>query len=115
MAVLKPENSVVIAIATGLLVYAVYDRSLPNAAMMHATDSGDLSIESGRKKAAWTAAAVVFGVTALTKDVNPLVIGGATLFAFDWHARHANASNPDTGDLVSEAPGYTQRRVRSVA
>jgi hypothetical protein len=86
-------------------MYAVYDRSLPDAATMHATDANDINIEAGRKKATLTAAAVLGTVTLLTRDVNVFILGGVVLFALDFHARHANASNPQTGNLVSDA-GY---------
>ena len=111
--ILKPEGSIVAGLATGIMVYAVYDRSLPNAATMHATDAGDINIEAARKKAAWTSAGVLSVVTLLTRDVNVFVLGAVVLFALDMHTRHANMSNPDTGDLVSPAPGY--QKLRSVS
>jgi hypothetical protein len=103
--ILKPDGSVVVGLATGVTMYAVYDRSLPDAATMHATDANDINIEAGRKKATLTAAAVLGTVTLLTRDVNVFILGGVVLFALDFHARHANASNPQTGNLVSDA-GY---------
>jgi hypothetical protein len=104
--ILKPDGSIALGLATGILVYAVYDHSLPTTAVVHATDAGDMNIEASRKKAAWMSAGVVSAVTLLTKDVNILILGGVVLFGLDFHTRHANASNPETGDLVSPAPGY---------
>jgi hypothetical protein len=103
--ILKPDGSIAIGIATGVMVYAVYDRSLPSASVMHATDANDSNIEAGRKKATWTAAGVLAAVTLLTKDVNVFILGGVVLGALDFHARHANASNPVTGALVADQ-GY---------
>jgi hypothetical protein len=106
--ILKPDGSIVIGLATGITMYAIYDRSLPDAATMHATDANDINIEAGRKKATLTAAGVLGAVTLLTKDVNVFILGGVVLFALDFHTRHANASNPATGQLVSDqgyAPG----------
>lgn len=97
--ILSPEGSVVGGIATGILVYAVYDRSLPDAATMGATPSNDPNIESGRKKAVWTSAAVLAGVTLITRDMNVFILGGAVLVFLDLHARHGNAVNPDTGKI----------------
>lgn len=97
--ILTPEGSVVGGIATGILVYAVYDRSLPDAATMGATPAGDPNIESGRKKAAWTSAGVLAAITLLTRDVNVFILGGVVLVALDLHARHGNAANPDTGRI----------------
>jgi hypothetical protein len=106
--ILEPQGSVVSGIATAILVYAIYDQALPDAATMHATDANDINIEAGRKKATWTSAGILAAITLLTKDVNIFILGGVTLFALDFHARHANASNPQTGNLVADqgyAPG----------
>lgn len=104
--ILKPEGSIGLGIATMILTAVIYDRALPSAAQMHATEAGDINIEAGRKKAAWTSAAAVSAITLLTKDVNILILGGVTLFALDMHARHANASNHETGNLVTQGYGY---------
>jgi hypothetical protein len=111
--ILKPDGSIAIGIATGILVYAVYDHSLPDTATIHATDAGDINVEASRKKAAWASAGVLAAVTLLTKDVNVFVLGAVVLFALDMHARHANMSNPDTGALVSDT-GYSMQ-LRSVS
>lgn len=104
--ILKPDGSVTLGIATGVMVYAVYDRSLPNSAVIHATDPGDANIEAARKKAAWSSAGVLSIVTLLTKDVNVLILGAVVLFALDMSARHANASDNVTQNLTSPAAGY---------
>jgi len=99
--ILKPDGSVAMGIATGVLVYAVYDRSLPSMATMSATPAHDINIEAGRKSAALTSAAVLAGVTLLTRDVNVFILGSAVLIALDWHARVANSRSPETGKLVT--------------
>lgn len=106
--ILSPEGSIVSGIATGILVYAVYDRSLPDAATMGATPANDPNIESGRKKAVWTSAAVLAGVTLLTRDMNVFILGGAVLVALDLHARHGNAASPETGkvDLTADVGAF---------
>jgi hypothetical protein len=112
--ILKPDGSIGLGIATMVLVWALYDHALPNMAMIHATDAGDINIDAARKKATWEAAGGVAAITLLTKDVNILILGGVTLFALDMHARHANACNPDTGELVTQGYGYGDG-LRSVA
>jgi hypothetical protein len=102
--ILKPDGSIAIGIATGVMVYAVYDRALPSMAVMNATPAHDINIEAARKSAALTSAAVLAGVTLLTRDVNVFILGSAVLIALDWHARIANVRSPETGQLVS-APG----------
>jgi hypothetical protein len=87
-------------------VYAIYDKELPDMATIHATNAGDINIEQARKKATWTSAGVLSAITLLTKDVNVFILGAAVLFALDMHTRHANASNPQTGELVTQGYGY---------
>jgi len=108
--ILQPDGSITIGIATAIMVYAIYDRSLPDAATMGATDANDINIEAGRKKATIASAGVLSVVTLLTKDVNVFVLGAVVLFALDMHARHANRSNPSTGQLVSDEGYGTQLR-----
>jgi hypothetical protein len=103
----KPSESVTVAIATGILIYSIYDRALPDAATMHATDANNINLDAARRKATITAAGALSGVTLITRDINVWILGSAILFALDFHARHANASNPDTGALVSDQ-GYGQ-------
>jgi hypothetical protein len=100
--ILKPDGSIAMGIATLIFVYAIYDRSLPTASVMHATKANDANIEAGRKKATLTAAGALAGITLLTRDINVFILGGAGVIAFDFHARHANATHPITGELVSD-------------
>jgi hypothetical protein len=101
--ILKPEGSITIGIATGVLVWAVFERGLPNMATMNATPANDINLEAGRKAAALTSAAILAGVTLLTRDVDVFILGSAVLIALDWHARVGNARSPETGQLVSPA------------
>jgi len=100
MSILKPEGSLALGVATAGMVYGVYSFSLPNTATIHATQAQDNNIESARRKAAVTSATVVSMVALLTKDKTILVLGGVVLVALDWHARHANAVDPTTGQVV---------------
>jgi hypothetical protein len=107
--ILKPDGSIGLGIATMIAMYAIYDRSLPDASTMHATSANDINIEAGRKKATITSAGVLSVITLLTRDINVFILGGVTLFALDFHARHANAASPVTGALVSDT-NYGQLR-----
>lgn len=108
--ILKPEGSITLGAATAALVYATYQFSLPPTAIMHATSPQDVNIEAGRKKAAWTSAAVVGAVALIARDKTIFVLGGLMLVALDWHARHANAAHPQTGKVMTTA-GYAPAEV----
>jgi hypothetical protein len=97
MSILKPDTSVIVGVSTAALVGFVYQFGLPNLSTVQATGSQDRNIEAGRKKAAWTSATVVAGLSLLTKDKTVFVIGGVAVIFLDWQARHANAVSPETG------------------
>lgn len=99
--ILKPDTSVIVGVSTAALVGFVYSYGLPNLATVGATAAQDMNIDSGRKRAAWTGAAVVAGLSLLTRDKTVFVIGGVTLIALDWHARHANATPPNSTSAIS--------------
>lgn len=99
---LKPSESVMVSLATGAMVYGVYQYSLPSVAEVHATEPYNISLEAGRKKAMWTSAALVGGMFLLTHDPNVFMIGGLSFLALEWSHRHANATHPNTGKMVQK-------------
>jgi hypothetical protein len=104
VSILKPEGSITLGAATAALVYGVYSFSLPNTATITATLPHDDAVEAGRKKAAWTSAAVVGAVALMARDKTIFALGGLMLLALDWHARHSNAVHPETGKMVLASP-----------
>lgn len=111
---LKPEVSLPVAAATAGLVYALYTNATPPVADIRVAPADNPDIDSSRKMAAWTATAVVCGVSLIAKDPTIFVIGGASIIAMDWWTRHANAVKPETGkassgtvvDSVAVSTGY---------
>lgn len=99
--ILKPEHSVLGGLAVGALVIGIYGQSVPNTAVSRATNANDANIDSGRKKAAYLASAVVAGVALATHDLNIFILGSAIVVVMDWHIRHANSTAPDTGQVVT--------------
>jgi hypothetical protein len=68
--------------------------SVPNVTEIHAAPADDEHVENQRKKAAILSAGLIVGLSALSRDVSPYVLGGVTLVGLDWVIRHANAVNP---------------------
>jgi 3D (Asp-Asp-Asp) domain-containing protein len=101
MPILKPSDSIIASMAVAALAAGIWQYSLPSTAEMHATQAYDPNIEAARKKAAWTSAAVVSAVSLIAKDPNIFILGSVIVIAFDWHARHALITHPDTGQIVS--------------
>jgi hypothetical protein len=98
--VLKPEGSLTLGVATAAMVYGIYSTATPPTSVIHATQANDDNVERGRKKAAWTSVVAVAAISLMARDKTIFILGGATVFALDWHTRHANAVAPDTGQLV---------------
>jgi len=98
---LKPDVSLTVGLATGTLVYAIYTNMTPNLADIRSVDQYDRDVAATRKTAAWTAAAAVAGISLVSKDAGPFVVGGGMIIALDWAHRHADMVNPLTGRAVS--------------
>jgi len=94
---LKPEVSLPVALATGTVVYTIYNQGLPGRADVSVGQPGDETIEQVRKQNAWMAAAVVGGVSLIAKDPTVFIVGGTMVVALDWLTRYANFRNPLTG------------------
>lgn len=104
---LNPPASIGAAIGTAGLVIAIYAINLPNIAQIHATDAHDTNINAARKKAAITAAIAAAAVSVLSHDLNPWILGGGAIIISDVFFRHANSTNPVTGEMVATS-GYGQ-------
>ena len=93
---LDKEKSIIVGLSVASIVYATYSKATPSVADMRVGAPGDGDIESSRKTAAWTSAAIVAGVSLLAKDPNIFVMGGAMIIGLDWITRHANQVDPQT-------------------
>lgn len=99
--ILKPEGSVISGIATAGLVAVIFAKTLPSDGIVHATTPNDINVDAARKKATLTSIGILSVITLLTRSPEIFVLGGVTTIALDFNARHANASHPVTGALVS--------------
>lgn len=110
---LKPSESVMVSLATGAMVFGIYQYSLPTVADAHQTEPFNINLEAARKKAMWTSAGVVGGMFLLTRDPNVFMVGGLSFLALEWSHRHANSTHPNTGKMVHKTAsdalnaGYT--------
>jgi hypothetical protein len=90
MSLLKPEVSLGLAAATGTVVWAIFDHSMPKPVDTRGASAGNPAIDSQRRIASWTAAGAVAGISLLAKDPTIFIVGGAMVIALDWTHRHAN-------------------------
>lgn len=94
---LKPEASLMVALATGTIVYAIYSSALPTVADVRSVDQMNQDVDAAEKQATWTAAAVCAGISLVSRDPNPFIFGGLVTVVLAWTHRHANMVNPLTG------------------
>jgi hypothetical protein len=99
MTMLKPEVSLPIALATGGLVFSIYQK-LPDVTDVRVSDPLDGDVDQDEKMARWTCAALVSGISLLAKDPNIFIVGGIAIIAMSWWTRAANAHDPRTGSIV---------------
>lgn len=97
--VLKPEGSLMFGGAVVALVVAIYQGGLGSVASCHATGTADMNLTAAKKKAGWTALALVSGATLIARDLNILILGGATIIAEEVAYTHAINVSPTTGAL----------------
>lgn len=101
---LKAEVSIPIALTTATVVYGVYSASLPSVAESRTSDVNDDDLRAAENVASWTAAAVIAGVSLLTRDPLPFILGGTMLVGMAWIHRHARMVDPSTGRVQLGAP-----------
>lgn len=97
---LKPEISLPVGLATAAVVYGIYMNALPPVVDLRATPANDSQVASTEKAAAWTAAAVVGGISLIAKDATVFIIGGSMIVALSWWNKHANMVDPQFGMAV---------------
>lgn len=96
---LKPEMSLTTALATGTVVYAIYNHGGVPIVDQRVSPQGDGNLEAVRKQNAWVAASVVAGISLLAKDATVFIVGGAMVIALDWATRAAIWTNPLSGRI----------------
>lgn len=110
---LSPDGGTMVGLLTAVGVYLIYNNALPSAADVRTAQPGDSDVSASRKQAAWESAGLIGLVFLVSKDLNSYVISGAALVAVDLMYKHANMTNPQTGQLdtstsgVSVAPNLT--------
>lgn len=104
VSLLKPEASVMAAIATSALVIGIYQQGLPSLVDHRLGEVGDQAAKVSGKTADWTATGTVALLTLLTKDPTVFSMGAATIIAMSlWH-KMANWTDPLTQKLIGSKP-----------
>lgn len=90
-----------LALATGALVYGVYQMQLPRTVDLRTMEPGNEDAQGAEKAATWTAAAAVAGISLAAKSPEVFVVGGLMTIVLSWTYRHADAVNPYTKKVTN--------------
>jgi hypothetical protein len=94
---LKPEISVPVALATGVVVFAIFQNATPPYVDQRAAPPNDPDLSKATKLATWTAAGAVSAISLIAKDPVVFMVGGTAVIVMAWWGKHGNAVNPMTG------------------
>lgn len=95
-------------------VFAVYQLNIGSVAQASATDANHPVLESSRKKAGYTALAMIAILTLLTKDANVGILGGGTIIAMELSYRHGIMANPQSLRMVNPSPATAYEPAENV-
>lgn len=104
MSVLKPDVSIPVALATGALVYGVYNLALPSVADVRTSAEAHPDVEAANTMATWTSAVAVAGIALISKDMNVFIVGGGMVIALSWWYKHADMVIPEISQAFPHAP-----------
>lgn len=107
------EGKLGLALATGALVYGVYQIQMPRTTDLRTMEPGNEDAQGAEKAATWTAAAAVAGISLLAKSPEVFIVGGLMTMALAWTYRHADAVNPYTkkaANLLTTPTGMAKKQ-----
>lgn len=100
------DNSIVTSLAVVAVVMAVYVNKVGPVADVHMTAPNDGNVAASIRKAGWQAVGVTAAIALLAGDLNIVILGGAAVVAEELSYRHANMSNPGTGQIAITPQAY---------
>lgn len=112
--ILKPDASTMAGIATVGTVFAVYQLNVGSVSQATATDPNHPVLNSSRKKAGYTALAVVAALTLLTRDANIGIMGAGTICAMELAYRTGIMSDPLSLTLQNPSPAAAYEPAENV-
>lgn len=102
----KPADSLTISLATAAGVLVIYSGKVGPVADVHASETGDLSINASIKKAGWEALALVAAMTLLSRDLNTAILGGAAVILEHTMYLHADLASPANAQITASPDAY---------
>jgi len=112
--VLKPDASTMASLATVGTVFAVYQLNVGPVSQAAATNSNNTVLESSRKKAGYTALAIVGALTLITKDANIGILGAGSIVAMELVYRHGIMADPQSMKMQNPNPATAYEPAENV-
>lgn len=101
-------------LATIGAVFATYQLNIGNVSQASATDANHPVLSNSRKKAGYTALALVATLTLITKDANVGILGGGTIIAMELSYRHGIMANPQDMTIQNPNPATAYEPAENV-
>jgi hypothetical protein len=112
--ILKPEGSTMAGIATVVAVYGIYQLGIGPVSQAQATEPNHPVLESSRKKAGYTALALVGSLFLITKDANIAILGAGTVIFMELNYRHGIMADPGSGKIQNPNPATAYEPAENV-
>jgi CBS domain containing-hemolysin-like protein len=106
--ILKPENSVLSGVAVAGAVFTIYQLDVGAVSAAHASDANHQALEASRKKAGYSAFLFTSAIGLMTKDINILILGFASIIVMELHYKTAIMTNPQTNKIQAPSPAAYQ-------
>lgn len=101
---LKQEDALLTGLGVAAVVLGITAVHMPTVAAARASAPGNKHMDGARKSNVWIAAGVVVLASLLAKDPTVFVIGGTVVIAVDITHRLANATDNQSGKVVTSSP-----------
>ena len=111
---LKPEASIMSALAVSAVVFAIHSNATPTNADMQGLPVGTKDVDRSERQATWLSAGVVAGISLLAKDPTIFVVGSAVTVALAFTSRHALWTESKTG-MLNAGPGQSATSANDLA
>src|SRR4051812_33217362 len=112
--ILKPDASTMASLATVGTVFAVYQLNVGPVSQAAATNSNNTALDSSRRKAGYTALAIVSALTLITKDANIGILGAGSICAMEIAYRHGIMADPQSMQIQNPNPATAYEPAENV-
>lgn len=102
---LKPEHSLGASLAVMAIDFGIFQMNMPGLADVKSAAPHNSAIDSSRKASTVTAIGVCAALSLVARDPNIFIFGGGFAVVLDVYYRHANATNPGTGQVTLPPAG----------